>query len=81
MQKFNSESTIPYGIVNAGKSEIKNYFSFRPTPVAKKKVKGVPGMDLTIKTTVDSPRTSRAIRRTLGGSFGKENLLASEFNL
>ena len=72
--------TIPYGIVGAGSSEVQ-YFSFRPTPVTKKKVRGVPGMDLTIETTVDSPRTSRAIRRSVNGSFGKEKLLSSEFNL
>jgi len=73
--------TIPYGVVDAGKPEIKNYFDFRPSPVAKKKVKGIPGMDLTIKTTVVSPKTSRAIRRSVNGSFGKEKLLSSEFNL
>jgi hypothetical protein len=73
--------TIPYGIVNAGKPEVKNYFSFRPTPVTKKKVKGIQELGLTIKSTVNSPRTSRAIRRSVNGSFGKERLLASEFNL
>ena len=81
MHKFNNESTIPFGIVSAGKPEVKQYFAFRPTPVTKKKVKGVPGMDLNIETTVVSPRTSRAIRRSLGGAFGKESLLSSEFNL
>jgi hypothetical protein len=72
--------TIPYGIVNAGKPEV-NYFNFRPTPVTKKKVKGIQELGLTIKSTVNSPRTSRAIRRSVNGSFGKERLLASEFNL
>jgi hypothetical protein len=76
-----NETTIPYGITEAGKPEIKQYFAFRPTPVAKKKVKGIPGMDLTIESTVVSPRTSRAIRRSVNGSFGKERLLSSEFNL
>lgn len=80
MQKFNSESTIPYGISSAGKPEV-NYFDFRPTPIVKKNVRGIPGMDLTIQATVDSPRTSRAIRRSVNGSFGKEKLLLSEFNL
>jgi hypothetical protein len=77
MSEFENESTIPYGIISAGKSE-GNYF---PTPVTKKKVKGIPGMDLTIKKTVDSPRTSRAVRRSVNGAFGKERLLNSEFNL
>ncbi len=80
MSKFNETRTIPYGVSSAGVSNIE-YFSFRPTPVTKKNVKGVPGMDLTIRATVDSPRTSRAIRRSVNGSFGKENLLSSEFNL
>jgi hypothetical protein len=73
--------TIPYGIVSAGKPEVKSYFDFRPTPVTKKKVKGIQEIGLTIKSTVNSPRTSRAIRRSVNGSFGKERLLASEFNL
>jgi hypothetical protein len=80
MSESFEETTIPYGIVGAGKSEV-NYLSYRPTQVATKKVKGIPGMDLTIKTTVVSPRTSRAIRRSVNGSFGNERLLASEFNL
>ena len=81
MSKSVEVKTIPYGIVEAGKPEVKSYFDFRPTPVAQKKVKGIPGMDLTIKTTVVSPRTSRAVRRSVNGSFGKESLLSSEFNL
>jgi hypothetical protein len=80
MQEFSNETTIPYGVASAGKSDI-NYLCFRPTPVTTKKVKGIPGMDLTIRATVNSPRTSRAIRRAVGGSFGKESLLASEYNL
>ena len=80
MQKSFEVETVPVGTISAGKSNV-NYFSFRPTPVTTKKVKGIPGMDLTIRATVNSPRTSRAIRRAVGGSFGKNELLASEFNL
>jgi hypothetical protein len=80
MLKSFNESTIPFGIVASGKSKV-NYFDFRPTPVTKKNAKGIPGMDLTIKSTVNSPRTSRSIRRSLNGSFGRESLLTSEFNL
>ena len=80
MSRFSNETTMPFGVAEAGKSGV-NYFVFRPTPVTKKNVKGIPGMDLTIKATVNSPRTSRAVRRALGGSFGKERLLSSEYNL
>jgi len=81
MQKSFEVETVPVGTISAGNSEVKSYFSFRPTPVTTKKVKGIPGMDLTIRATVNSPRTSRAIRRAMNGSFGKNELLASEFNL
>lgn len=70
----------PRGTVKAGKSDVV-YFSARQTQVTKKNVKGIPEIGLTIKATVDSPRTRRAIRRALGGAFGKEKLLKSEFNL
>ena len=80
MQKSFKVQTTPYGVSAAGKPEV-NYFDFRPTPVTKRNVKGVPGMDLSLKATVDSPRTSRAIRRSVNGSFGREKLLSSEFNL
>jgi hypothetical protein len=79
-ESFNAVKTIPYGIVAAGKSNV-NYLGFRPTPVTKKNVRGIPNMDLTIKATVNSPRTSRAIRRSMNGSFGKETLIKEEFNL
>ena len=77
MSKFSNETKMPRGVVGAGKPEV-NYLSYRPTPVTKKNVKGIPGMDLTIKATVGSPRTSRAIRRAVNGAFGKETLLTSE---
>lgn len=80
MAEFSNEIQTPRGVVSAGRSAV-NYFDFRPSPVTKKQVKGIPGMDLTIKTTVNSPRTSRAIRRSVNGSFGKEELLSTEFNL
>jgi hypothetical protein len=80
MTESSEVRTIPYGIVSAGRSDV-NYFAFRPTPVTKKRVKGIPGMDLTIMATVNSPRTSRAVRRSVDGSFGKNELLSSEFRL
>ena len=80
MSKFSNEVTAPFGVAEAGRAEV-NYLRYNPTPVTKKNVKGIPGMDLTIRTTVDSPRTSRAIRRSLNGAFGQEKLLLSEFNL
>ena len=80
MQKTFNESTIPFGVSNAGKPEV-DYLCFHAAQVTKKKVKGIPGMDLTIKATVNSPRTSREVRKSVNGSFGKENLLSSEYNL
>lgn len=80
MSEVPNTTEIPYGIVSAGKSKV-NYLTYRPTSVTKKNVKGIPGMDLLLKATVDSPRTSREIRRALGGSFGREKLLSHEFNL
>jgi len=78
-ESFNEVKT-PHGVVAAGRSKV-NYFDFRPTPVTQKNVKGIPGMDLTIKATMNSPKTSRAIRRSVNGSFGKETLLSEEFQL
>ncbi len=80
MARSSSEVKTPRGVVGAGKPEI-NYLGYRPSSVTKKNVKGIPGMDLDIKATVSSPRTSRAIRRAVGGAFGKETLLKSENNL
>ena len=80
MSVNSNETTIPFDVVEAGKSKV-IYFSFHPAQVTQKKVKGIPGMDLTIKATVNSPITSREVRRSLGGSFGKERLLSSEYNL
>lgn len=80
MSESLNEVKTPHGVVAAGKSDV-NYLSFRPTPVTKKNVKGIAGMDLTIQTTMNSPLTSRAIRRSLNGAFGKETLIKEEFNL
>lgn len=70
----------PWGVVAAGKSDVV-YFSSRPSQVTKKNVKGIPEIGLTIKATVDSNRTRRAVRRSVGGAFGREKLLKLEFNL
>lgn len=75
MSEFNQ--TIPYGVAEAGRPKTKYY----PSRVTKKNVRGIPGMDLTIQATVNSPKTSRAVRRSMNGAFGKESLLSSEFNL
>ena len=80
MSKFSNHGQRPFGVVGAGKPEVR-YMDYRPTPVTKKNVKGIPGMDLDLKATVGSPRTSRAIRRAVCGAFGRESLLKSENNL
>lgn len=80
MSLKSNEAVIPVGTVSAGNPGVR-YFDFRPTRVTKSNVKGVPGMDLTVKATVSSPRTSRAIRRAVNGAFGKEKILKSENRL
>ena len=77
MSSFSNEVKAPRGVIAAGKPEV-NYLSYRPTPVTKKNVRGIPGMDLDLKATVSSPRTSRAIRRATNGAFGHEKVLKSE---
>ena len=79
----NSSEVTPVkvrGVVGAGKTNV-IYFSARQPKVTQKTIKGITSLGITIKATVDSPRTRRVIRRSVNGAFGKEKILKEEFQL